>query len=76
MKIENHEQVVEAVEEILEQKNWTGLTLKELAIAGRVVPTSDLESWVRFYYAENDMVYGGFYAQMIVDCLKFEIERL
>ena len=36
----------QAVEEMLETKNWTGLSLRELAAAGRVVPEA-VPDWIQ-----------------------------
>jgi urease gamma subunit len=68
VKIQNHEEATDAAQEILQTKN-AGLTLQELYETGRVVD-SDLNTWVRFYYAVNDMVYGGFFAERIEEILK------
>lgn len=76
MKIQNQEQAEQAVEEILEQKNWTNLSFRELASAGRITIHSDIDSWVQYYYAENDMVYGGFFAERIAEILRHRIEHL
>ena len=77
MKITCHEEVVEAVKEIFELKNWTDLTLRELAYAGRIAATdSVLEGWVKHYYAENEMIFGGFFPSCVIETLKLEIKKL
>ena len=76
MKIETQQQAEEAVKEILEQKNWTNLSFRELAAAGRITIHSDIDPWVQYYYAENDMLYGGFFAERIAEMLRHKIKQL
>lgn len=74
--MQSHQDVLDCTEEVLELKNWTGLSLRELAKAGRVTVHSNLEGWIKDFFLLNDWIYGGFYAERLVEQVKFEIEKL
>lgn len=76
MKLQSHEDVCAAVDEILNLKNWTSLTLSELAAAGRVVPDSPLDGWINHWYAENDLLAGGFYYGRVIEVLREKVKAL
>ncbi len=44
----------EMFEAVMNQTNWTGLTLRQLANAGRIVPGSVVENWVDSWYFSEE----------------------
>ena len=42
-----------SVEDVLNRKNWTGLTLAELVDAGRVQPNEGADGWIQAMQAEQ-----------------------
>ena len=42
-----------SVEDVLNRKNWTGLSLAELVEAGRVQPNNGVDGWIQSFQAEQ-----------------------
>lgn len=42
-----------SVEDVLNRKNWTGLSLAELVEAGRVQPNNGADGWIQSMQAEQ-----------------------
>ena len=44
----------EMFEAVMNQTNWTGLTLRQLANAGRIVPGHTVATWVEAWYFSEE----------------------